>query len=514
MSILQPLLHRFNSALLGVDVVEPNLRQPLREILKRLVVLQQHYAEFREPVLHTFNIMRDAEHMSLGALTSQLRHAPVRRIFQAFLENVATDAMTDEHKLLAGYLLEQMPVSALAPAPLRPAAVAAASISSSTPEYFPIKNRDEAYIEKSLWPDRPGYIHIDRTIALLCSPVLGRGGFGLVRMALNPATGEILAAKQLRRIGGYDWGTAITPDADATKERTILAAIHGPNFSRPLLPTTDAVFLQMPWMPADLADFFRKLDFAAIPFRSAYARGVAFRALAPQLAAQLHQFHTRFPQAVALDIKPDNVLLSDVAGGQVKLVDFGLVAETDPQTRRIAGIPGGTPGYRAPEAHHQGATDQRADVWSLGLVFAQLLASPLQAPFPATADAANEYTRLTQYATWHAAHTQAIQNNTMPPRATTPPDHCFSRFFFALAVAGPHHCGALINHILHPDSEVRFNSAQLSAWANNLSRTPADDSALAHILGKYFLQSNRSELAERNLRELSQSFQGPAGRGP
>lgn len=76
------------------------------------------------------------------------------------------------------------------------------------------------------------------------------------------------------------------------------------------------------------------------------------------------------------DIKPNNLLIA--ANGEVKLADFGLARSfADPGTRMTANVI--TRWYRPPELlfgarHYSGAVD----IWSVGLVFAELV---LRAPF-------------------------------------------------------------------------------------------------------------------------------------
>jgi len=79
------------------------------------------------------------------------------------------------------------------------------------------------------------------------------------------------------------------------------------------------------------------------------------------------------------DIKPENIML---AGGQrVKILDFGVAkrfAGADPKeaTRSQVSMTistSGTPGYMAPEVLQQKVYDGRADLFSLGLVFYEML---------------------------------------------------------------------------------------------------------------------------------------------
>ncbi len=80
------------------------------------------------------------------------------------------------------------------------------------------------------------------------------------------------------------------------------------------------------------------------------------------------------------DIKPENILLD--AHGRVKIADFGiakLVGEDAPDlTLTLSGARLGTPTYMAPEQIEQpSAVDHRADIYSLGVVFYELLTGEL-----------------------------------------------------------------------------------------------------------------------------------------
>jgi predicted Ser/Thr protein kinase len=80
------------------------------------------------------------------------------------------------------------------------------------------------------------------------------------------------------------------------------------------------------------------------------------------------------------DIKPENVLIDKK--GRVKIADFGLAKllgreEIDPRLT-VSGATLGTPRYMAPEqVEKPGSVDHRADIYSLGVVFYEMLTGEL-----------------------------------------------------------------------------------------------------------------------------------------
>ena len=109
-------------------------------------------------------------------------------------------------------------------------------------------------------------------------------------------------------------------------------------------------------------------------------------AVVPQICDALQYAHEE--GIVHRDIKPENILLNKK--GQVKIADFGLAKLLDqPATMYAltqAGQKMGTPHYMAPEQiEHPEQVDHRADIYSLGVVFYEMLTGELplgQFPLP------------------------------------------------------------------------------------------------------------------------------------
>lgn len=72
------------------------------------------------------------------------------------------------------------------------------------------------------------------------------------------------------------------------------------------------------------------------------------------------------------DVKPENVLIS--AKGEVKVADFGLVRAVTSTTMATGDVILGTVAYLSPEQVETGASDERSDVYSAGIVAYEMLA--------------------------------------------------------------------------------------------------------------------------------------------
>ncbi|MCU1252655.1 MAG: serine/threonine protein kinase with repeat [Edaphobacter sp.] len=90
--------------------------------------------------------------------------------------------------------------------------------------------------------------------------------------------------------------------------------------------------------------------------------------IALQMAQGLAAAHAR--QIAHRDIKPSNVMLT--SSGSIKIVDFGLAHSLGPETATELGITG-TVAYMAPEQANGRVMDQRSDIWSVGVVMAEML---------------------------------------------------------------------------------------------------------------------------------------------
>ena len=98
------------------------------------------------------------------------------------------------------------------------------------------------------------------------------------------------------------------------------------------------------------------------------------------MADTLSYLHTRKPPIIYRDMKPSNIILQK--DGTLKLIDFGIAREYKAAAKSDTTYIG-TNGFAAPEQYGLAQTDERTDIYSLGMTMYYLGTgkSPLSPPY-------------------------------------------------------------------------------------------------------------------------------------
>ena len=196
--------------------------------------------------------------------------------------------------------------------------------------------------------------------------LLGRGGMGAVYKARQPALDRWVALKVLP-----PQSTARPGFAERfNREARALARLSHANI------VAVYEFGQAGDLPYFIMEYVEGVTLRRLVQERRLAPAEALR-IVPQICEALQFAHDE--GVVHRDIKPENILLDKK--GRVKIADFGIAKlvtgeqaeETITQDQVI-----GTPHYMAPEqVEHPQAVDHRADIYSLGVVFYEMLTGEL-----------------------------------------------------------------------------------------------------------------------------------------
>lgn len=214
--------------------------------------------------------------------------------------------------------------------------------------------------------------------------VLGRGGMGVVYLAEHIYIGKQVAVKILHdRYAGKDEAVQ-----RFLQEARAASLINHPN----IVDVTDfgaapdgTVYFVMERLVGDPLDVVLARDRRIELLRAINIMNQMSKALGAAHAMGI----------VHRDLKPENVILMDRPGRRelirqsdfgtriereghydfVKILDFGVAKMVQQEGPRVTqhGMVMGTPEYMAPETARTGRADQRSDIYSLGVMFYEML---------------------------------------------------------------------------------------------------------------------------------------------
>jgi hypothetical protein len=193
-----------------------------------------------------------------------------------------------------------------------------------------------------------------------CIRQVGSGGMCKIYLAESERAGTLVVLKVFNQVP--DVAERSVGFDRFLREYEIVAGLNHKNIVRiyDLGVADDHAYIAMEHFPA--GDLRERMKTPLTP-----AGAVGF---ARQIASALEAIHS--VGVLHRDLKPANVMLR--VDGTVSLIDFGLAKADDEDvdltgTREIFG----TPYYMSPEQGHAEAIDARSDLYSLGVVFYEML---------------------------------------------------------------------------------------------------------------------------------------------
>jgi serine/threonine-protein kinase len=195
---------------------------------------------------------------------------------------------------------------------------------------------------------------------------LGRGSMGLVYKAQDPKINRLVAIKTIRFSDEFDEDVI-----QEIKERFFREAEIAGKLSHPSIviihdvgEDQDLTYMAMEFLEGeDLENFITKENL--LPFRKVLD-------IIASVAEALDFAHNA--EVIHRDIKPANVML--LKNGKVKVTDFGI-AKAISSSRTKTGVILGTPNYMSPEQIMGQKIDSKSDIFSLGVLFFQLVTGEL-----------------------------------------------------------------------------------------------------------------------------------------
>ncbi len=193
---------------------------------------------------------------------------------------------------------------------------------------------------------------------------IGKGAMGVVYLARDPLIGRLVALKTFRV--GF---SARDQELQQFRSRFVREAQSAGILSHPNIVTIHDVVDE----GADGTCFIAMEYVKGTNLKQLLQRPEAFSTdflveIVSQIAEALDYAHSR--GVVHRDIKPANILITP--DDKVKITDFGI-ARLDTSNLTMEGQLLGTPNYMAPEQIQGKDVDHRADIFSLGVVFYEML---------------------------------------------------------------------------------------------------------------------------------------------
>jgi serine/threonine-protein kinase len=194
---------------------------------------------------------------------------------------------------------------------------------------------------------------------------LGRGGMAEVYKGYHPKTKQYAAVKILHA----HLGNAPEMVERFKLEARAIGKLQHPHIMR-LIDfdvTNDLYYIVLQYLEGyDLREYLKSKKM--LPVAEALY-------LMAQLVDALEYAHQK--EMLHRDIKPANIMFADESYSHAVLTDFGLARLLDETGLTISGTRLGTPAYMSPEGAQGNKVDERADIYSLGVILYEMVTGRL-----------------------------------------------------------------------------------------------------------------------------------------
>jgi len=191
---------------------------------------------------------------------------------------------------------------------------------------------------------------------------IGKGAMGIVYKGRDPKLNRLTAIKTIRFIDEYDEDKAEQIKAQFYREAEVVARLSHKNIVMlyDVGEDLDLSYLAMEYLEGESLERYTSAD-NLLPLHQCLDYII-------QVCEALHYAHNQ--GVVHRDIKPGNIMILE--GGLAKVMDFGI-ARAAGGTKTRTGIIKGTPFYMSPEQAKGAGITGASDIFSLGVLFYQLL---------------------------------------------------------------------------------------------------------------------------------------------
>jgi tRNA A-37 threonylcarbamoyl transferase component Bud32 len=195
---------------------------------------------------------------------------------------------------------------------------------------------------------------------------LGRGAMGIVYKGRDPKLDRLTAIKTIRFTDDFDEDQAAKIREQFYREAEVVAKLSHPNIVTiyDVGEDLDLSYLAMEYLEGESLETYACKE-KLLSIRKTID-------VTAQVCDALAYAHSH--GIVHRDVKPANIMI--LKNGLVKVTDFGIARATASSKTRT-GVIKGTPYYMSPEQISGMKVDGRSDIFSLGIVFYQLLTGEL-----------------------------------------------------------------------------------------------------------------------------------------